>query len=1075
MRKVKILALLLAALMVVAAFAGCANKELEADVVDLDERVTALEGKVDEVGTKVDESNSSLQAILDQLNKLEQDLKDTNDKVNKPVDTADLQKLADEYGAKIGRIQIEVTENKVHYLAADYVAIQEALAAAETEISAAGSSEAMATRYNALLKTLEGYVRVDTKFYNYYLELKGNYTGDDDCLDKVEVAIDYYDEVVEEHYADTAINLATYEYKTGEVDKKGNDVTVKLPALKEEMEGWDGELIDVKDDAADIVAAIEDIEPDDTYAELAVIYGNYVTWKKAAEALSPVHVALVTNYDKLVAAQAASLNYSVASTLIANLKIDSVLDDAQVGLFDDYNELVGYGSHVLFVAVNGSGAMILDADNDPIMVADVYANIDNAIEKWVKENDITEDVAEYIINATFGSDDYFYAKYLNAKAFAADMAAEFESFKKGPAANIKALNSKRLSDSQNLVAKYQDNADAINAWFDKAVADYKAACTAEDKADRTAIKSRAVLASNFETVFTANFNEMVALADLGQYDKVAKAYKIDGAAADAFNGGFVGSKDTTNANFNYIKFYDFVDDEAVEFLTTTYVEAKGFADAINNKVATFPVLQQISVVEYLTTVGGYYGAPTTDADGIKTLNVLATINVSDNEIVDDKGTADTSDDEVTGYKNVTTVADYMAIYGKGGAAYAANSKADLSGLIDVAAYKAQEAAVFARIEAINTATAALNEAYDAVFGTFDEAIITTANVGDVAELVKAINAWKTAGGRADAEITTQVKTVDGLGVYELNNIVASYDSLAANSTFEAIVKKAQSRALTIVREAELLVSLYKSLDDVNKFSAITVDSLTETATLNNSNFAITNVEQSAKNADDQWGWNVSYITYDADKDVFTTKTAWRLNGYDSASSKNDVLKSATYVNKFTALLYTGNTNVNATLDTLEGQWKTKAFKVTDLIEIATKLYDKFMVDNYGVEYTAVETAKATFAADKNGYELKGWIVSIAAKLSTAGYDVSSIKTVTTLDALTTNLNAAAKTLEGTANALTASVEFGGYTYAQITSDFALSSNDTTLDAAGILAKLGIEDATDYDVPAYVVWELVSGI
>ena len=45
-----------------------------------------------------------------------------------------------------------------------------------------------------------------------------------------------------------------------------------------------------------------------------------------------------------------------------------------------------------------------------------------------------------------------------------------------------------------------------------------------------------------------------------------------------------------------------------------------------------------------------------------------------------------------------------------------------------------------------------------------------------------------------------------------------------------------------------------------------------------------------------------------------------------------------------------------------------------IAQIATALYDKFMVDNYGIKVDTVENAKKSFVAENNGYELKGWIV-----------------------------------------------------------------------------------------------------
>ena len=161
---------------------------------------------------------------------------------------------------------------------------------------------------------------------------------------------------------------------------------------------------------------------------------------------------------------------------------------------------------------------------------------------------------------------------------------------------------------------------------------------------------------------------------------------------------------------------------------------------------------------------------------------------------------------------------------------------------------------------------------------------------------------------------------------------------------------------------------------------------------------------------------------------------------------------------FAAKVTAKSLDVKVPLATLKTNLDGKYFNTTELIELATKLYDKFMVDNYGETFAEVETARKNFVAANNGYELKGWITSIAADLSKDGYDISSIKTVTTLAGLTTNLNAAS-------SHLTADVAFGGYKNADLTSDFAL--------VGGTYADLGIADATEYDVDATIVWKYVA--
>lgn len=1048
MRKVKLLALLLAALMVVTAFAGCAGDttEIQGEVDGLESRVEALESAIGNVqggvsdlessvsgiGSSIDANNTTIQGVLDALKDLESQLNEKPAETQAPVQTETqapvgdsieaLKAKADALGALIGGLQAEVMAEKDEYLAADYVAALQALTAAHTEIAASNTVAAMDAVYAALLAKLDALEQVDEKFYNYYVQLKGNYTGDEACVALVEEALEWYEEA-DEHYDDADWYK---DFATGEKDKKGNDITVDLSVLKAEMESWEEALEDVKDAAEAFVERIDDIKPDATYASLATLVGEITTWKKSAVALAPVHGNLVTNYADLEAALAASLNFTVAETLISALKIESVINEgATVALFADYFELVEAGRHINFVATNVTTANI----DDVIYTADVYAAIDKAIEKWIDENDITETVAEFIINKAFGDgDEYFYAKYQDAKAFAATMAAEFETFKKDIAADFTALNSKTLANSQALVASYQANADELNAWYDAKVKAYADACTAADKADRNVKNYRVVKAAEYAAALVANFNEMVVLAGLGSYDAETKDTYF-GTSLDYT----LGVK--SDANYNYIQFYSF-DEATVEFLTTTYKAAKAEADAINNAIAKFPVLQQISVVEVLTSIGGYHEEGTLDKGTEYETKALL--------VIEDK-------DYVAG-----TIAAYMAKYGKGGSAYDEKSKADLSALVNTAAYDKLVADVFARIDEIDDATAALNNAYNKLLGTGDEAIITTANTADVAALVSAIGAWKNAGGRIEAMLTVDYKTVGNYKSYTLVKVVDAYASLKANPDFETVIKTMQTRSAAIVKEMNMLVSLYQMLDKVNAYSKITIDTLssTSTSTIKNTNIAATGVAQRAANTEGKYDYDANYITFDGSK--FKVATAYKIYGVEDKQVSSEAEKKAYSV--IAGKGFATDLSVNKTLAEMSSAWKNKAFHTSDLIKIATALYDKFMVDNYGVKVDSVESAKASFVAANNGYELKGWIVDTInlVKAADQGYDVSSLKTVTTLNGLTTTLNAATAVL-------TADLAFGGYAGA-LAGDFALVG-DTTY------ADLGI-DPTDYYVDATIVWYYV---
>lgn len=97
MRKVKLLALLLAVLMVVTAFAGCANTDvIESDVANLDERVTALENLLNGIDKEIDDVTAKIESVDQQI----ADLKDTVEADKTAEEIAALEKqLADQKAA----------------------------------------------------------------------------------------------------------------------------------------------------------------------------------------------------------------------------------------------------------------------------------------------------------------------------------------------------------------------------------------------------------------------------------------------------------------------------------------------------------------------------------------------------------------------------------------------------------------------------------------------------------------------------------------------------------------------------------------------------------------------------------------------------------------------------------------------------------------------------------------------------------------------------------------------------------------------------------------------------------------
>ena len=203
MRKVKVLALLLAALMVVAVFAGCADTDaIVADVDSLEDRVTALEGllndqkdaiddvkdQIGDVSDKLDDDTTAdqLAATLEALKQLQEamnaqneQIKDLADKVTKvEEDAKESDENADDdaalvaavkvYTAKLQELKITCELSKDDYVLDDYEAVVKALTTAINDLAAAETEEAAKKVYDDAVAVYDAKATVYTKLINYY-------------------------------------------------------------------------------------------------------------------------------------------------------------------------------------------------------------------------------------------------------------------------------------------------------------------------------------------------------------------------------------------------------------------------------------------------------------------------------------------------------------------------------------------------------------------------------------------------------------------------------------------------------------------------------------------------------------------------------------------------------------------------------------------------------------------------------------------------------------------------------------------------------------------------------------------
>lgn len=195
MRKIKLMALLLAALMIVTAFAGCAGvKKEELDALDV--RVQALEDLLNGQQKDLEEIKNDLagldnKEVLDAIDSMKTDLenqiKDVNtrvddfeDKADAPIAGVSAETKAEQQKA-LALIEVkraEFTKAVDEYSAEDYTKISEALGTATGAVNAATTVDAVKAAMTALDSELAKYMTYAMKAYDYYCKLLGNVNAD---------------------------------------------------------------------------------------------------------------------------------------------------------------------------------------------------------------------------------------------------------------------------------------------------------------------------------------------------------------------------------------------------------------------------------------------------------------------------------------------------------------------------------------------------------------------------------------------------------------------------------------------------------------------------------------------------------------------------------------------------------------------------------------------------------------------------------------------------------------------------------------------------------------------------------
>ncbi len=615
MRKVKVLALLLAALMVVAVFAGCADTDaIVADVENLDERVEALENllnnqkdaiddvkdQLGDVSDKLDNDTTAaqLEAVLKALEEqqkanaaLQEQLKELGDKVTKVEednkesdenadDDAALQAAVKVYTAKLQELKITCELSKDDYVLADYEAVVKALTTAINDLAAAETEEAAKKVYDDAVAVYNAKATVYTKLINYYNSVLNAITVDSkDLIAEIDAYINdkgVVKSVVNEKYWDDTTTPGSVKlpekitaYATGKTNADGTAEKVNLVTeLNNAIAAYNYLVAASAGLKAEVNEAMVAIKAIGTVkinpVGIALVDAAKVAYKDVtdnvtgntvnAKYLADSNLALVENASVLTDAIARLNQLTVAKAMYGTLGTTS--GGKFVSVFAEYTALP--------VKVDYQEKAVYDAINATLKTwVDTYALDDDNVEIIVNEaevDDATTPVDETVVYATYKAENHKVNLY--AKAYA-DFAAI--------ANRVTALNKVTVLDTAAF-NEYAEITKAIEAW--KTV-------QKEDKTVTPNVPKIDVDAYNMAHIFVAyglvndKADATITATDLRT--------QIDFTATDL--AAELVAKKLVKAD-NYFGLYCFADTKTSTFFATTYAEAKLEASFINESIKT---------------------------------------------------------------------------------------------------------------------------------------------------------------------------------------------------------------------------------------------------------------------------------------------------------------------------------------------------------------------------------------------------------------------------------------------------------------------------------------------------------
>ncbi len=1039
MRNIKITALLLAVLMVVSAFAGCASKtavsDLENKVQEQGDALAGIQNSIKDLADAIANqgSSSELDDIKEDVAENKQNVADILAAIESLKDAVagatgeseDVKTAINQAGAKIDALKDEYAANKAHYTAEDYATIVATLGAAQAAISTCVTAEAVAAELATMTAALDKCVRVDDSIYAYYVALKGNITDKsadlaEEAEDALAAAVKFYKK------ADLKVNpLEAYE--TEEDDEF--PLAEELEALIEAQTGTGlGTLDQLKKDAAQLVKDIDEAAEKFDEDALEALYDEYRDFVKDAKKLSEENVALVTNADKLTAALASAENISAAIAALdkAAWEITSLLKDSYgnyVQIFADYNTLAKTGKQAVFTfeSAKKSGKTL---KSEMALTVKIYDAIDDKLAELAEDYELTDAAVAFVVDAYAAAKKWgeeYYARYEADKALVKAFEAEYEKLSDGIFADIKDLASTRLTAASalDLVEKYEANRDAINKWAADLVAAYKAEYKALKDKDTVNFTD-----ATYPALVEDNFSAMAVAAELGDWEWV----EVEDDEYEWKYVGYNGGLDDSETNFYYDLYaFDYAADEEGEegalgkFLRLEFPTAYAAAKKINAAIKDFKVDQANSIVDLVVKVGGYYTGAAEDEETGKVM--LAPIAITD-------------ENKDAPYVK-ETIADFVYNY-KG-------DNYDLSGMIDVALYNEKLAGVEKAIEDAEKALAELVASYKALLGENNNVIVTMDNADEIIKLEALLIKAKAA---ANVNVLKAIvdDTKDGLNVYELKAIITDYlaegqtatefynEILLSTDYADTEAGKTETGAITrlvyqakaLKREALFVESAYKvikSLNDATGGKAFAYTTLNDAAALltklnategslstdaylygifgfdtaeRKTSAGATEYQTTAKmvrfNKDTGFYQGSLTGSWSADKNsairsaIAATRAQWAYN----VAPTGDAIKDA---QAFYDLMFgTIVTDIKTTdSESLSAKWgaSTKFFPGYTLPMIATYLEAKFIINNMGKSTAAIDAAKAGWgeATSNYGFEYNKAMVAnmlrVGAKLDAA--------------------------------------------------------------------------------------------